>query len=213
MITKTVNLYQFDELSPKAKERARDWWRESEAQDFGAHGDIYEPIETAAKILGIEFKTHAVPLHGGGTRYESDIYWTLHVQGAGASFNATYSYAKGSAKAIRAEFGTDKTLYAIADDLADIQKRYAYRVAAVISSDSRYHSTDVECEIDGARVITEREVSQADSDAMRDVFKRFARWMYETIDEDYNSRMEDDYVDDSIKANEYTFTVDGKRED
>jgi len=34
--TKTITLYEFDELSDKAKERARDWYRESEAHFFDA---------------------------------------------------------------------------------------------------------------------------------------------------------------------------------
>ena len=53
MTTKTINLFTFDELSDKAKEHAREWWRECEAQDFGGHGELNEPIETAAKLLGI----------------------------------------------------------------------------------------------------------------------------------------------------------------
>lgn len=199
MTTKTVNLYTFDELSDKAKERARDWWRELEAQDFGGFDEINEPIETAAKILGIELRTHPVRLHGGGTRYESDIYWTLHVQGAGASFNAFYRYAKGSSKAIRAEFGTDTKLHAIADDLAELQKRNGYRLEATISSDHRGHFLSVDAD-------------KCESE-LKEIFDSFAHWMYKLIDAEYEYRMSDENVDDSIRANEYTFTDEGRRED
>jgi len=145
MTTKTINLYQFDELSDKAKERARDWWRQCEASEFGAHGDLMEAPETAAKIIGIEFKTHGVRLMGGGTRYEPNVWWQLDGQGCGASFDASYSYAKGAGKAIRAEFGTDAELWRIADNLTAIQKRHGYGLRALLTSDSRYgHGLDIE---------------------------------------------------------------------
>lgn len=214
MITKTINLYTFDELSDKAKEKAREWWRESEAQDFGSGGELNEPIETAAKLLGIELKTRDVKLMGGGTRQEPCVWWTLHVQGAGASFDATYSYAKGSAKAIRAEFGTDTTLHAIADGLAAIQKKYGYMLRASIKSDSRGHFLEADLELDRARfnISPYRSIADADDEAMRELFRDFAQWIYKYIDAEWDYRMSDESADDSMKANEDTFTVNGKWE-
>jgi hypothetical protein len=214
MITKTIKLYTFAELSDDAKEKAREWWREGEGQDFGSFGELNEPVETAAKLLGIELRTRDIKLMGGGTRQEPCVWWTLHVQGAGASFDATYSYAKGSTKAIRAEFGTDATLHAIADGLAAIRKRYGYMLQAVIKSDTRGHFLDVELELDrsGFQLGHHRSIADADDEAMRELFRDFARWIYKYIDAEYDSRMEDEYVDDAIKANEYTFTANGKRE-
>lgn len=203
MKTKTVNLYTFDELSDKAKEKAREWWREAESELFDPLEN--DAIETAAKILGIEFKPYSVTLYGGGTRAKPSIWWTLHVQGAGASFDGTYRYAKGSAKAIKAEFGTDEVLHGIARDLAELEREHGYRVSATIKADSRYHSLDVECDPYDYEGTTARE--------LHDIFQRFARWIYKTIDGEYSSRMEDEYVDDAILANEYTFLENGTRED
>lgn len=203
MTTKTINLYTFDELAEDAKERARQWWRDCEAQEFGRHGELNEPIETAARILGITLKTHDAPLMSGKTRQEPGVWWTLHVQGAGASFDGTYSYAKGSSKAIRAEFGTDAALHAIADGLTEIQKKHGYQLTARIHSNSNYgHSLDVE--IDRANDAEE---------TMRELFRDFARWIYKYIDAEYDYRMENENVDDAMRANEYTFLVNGKRED
>lgn len=205
MITKTVNLYTFDELSDKAKERARDWWRQSEGELF-ADTLEYEPIETAAKLLGIEFKTRDVKLMGGGTRAQLCIWWTLHVQGAGASYDATYHYARGSVKAIKAKFPTDTTLQRIAHELAETQRKYRYRITASITADSRYHSLDVEAQL------PEYDYEGTTTRELAEPLKSFADWIYRTIDAEYSARMEDEYVDDAIKANEYTFTADGKRE-
>lgn len=210
MITKTINLYTFDELTDDAKERARQWWRDCENQDFGGHGELNEPIETAARILGITLKTHDVPLMSGKSRQETCVWWTLHTQGAGASFDGTYSYATGSSKAIRAEFPQDKVLHEIADGLAEIQKRYAYKVTALIKADSRGHFLDVEFGLDS---VTPKDITCADDEAMREFLRDFARWIYKYIDAEYSYRMEDENVDDAMRANEYTFTANGKRED
>lgn len=214
MTTKTVNLYQFDELTNAAKEKAREWWRECEAQDFGAHGDLTEAYETAGKLLGIEFKQHAVPLHSGKTRYEPNIWWSLHVQGSGACFAGEYSYAKGSTKAIRSEFPTDVELNRIAKELASLQKKYNYGLTATISTSGReVHKYSMS--IDVTSTTTKRSFDEAskDCDALLELMRDFADWIYKGINEEYDYRMTDENVDDTIRANDYTFMENGKRED
>ncbi len=51
MKTKTIKLYQFDELSESAKEKARDWFRQSIDADFWS-----ECILEDAKNIGLEIK-------------------------------------------------------------------------------------------------------------------------------------------------------------
>ncbi len=41
----------------------------------------------------------------------------------------------------------------------------------------------------------------------------YADWIYSTLQKEYYWRMEDEQVDESILANEYTFDEDGNRED
>lgn len=50
-ITTTTNLYRFGELSDKAKEAARDWWREAEAQDPAWHEEHAGSIRAARKFI------------------------------------------------------------------------------------------------------------------------------------------------------------------
>lgn len=144
-----VQLYKFDELSDKAKETARQWWRDLESADFGGHGELWEPAQTAAQILGITFDDRAVPLHGGGTRIEPKIWYSgFWSQGDGASWEGRYEYAKGCAKKIRAEFGDDPKLYAIADELTAIQKANGYRLTArVKTSGQEVHDGAMDIEV------------------------------------------------------------------
>lgn len=211
MKTKTVNLYQFDELSDTAKEKARQWWRECESQEFGSFGELTESAETAAKLLGIEFGRHDIPLHGGGQRREPKVWWQLHVQGSGASFEGDYGYARGSAQNIRKEFPTDTTLHAIADGLQRIQKRYAYKIEARIQTNSREvhkYAMSVDAVLPNANMLGEN-----DENALLELMRDFADWIYKNISDEWDYRMADENVDDSMRANEYYFTEDGQRDD
>lgn len=209
MTTKTINLYEFSELSDAAKKKAREWWRDCERSDFGAHGELTEPAETAGKLLGITFAT------GGGSRYEPKIYWDIGcTQGSGASFEGSYEYVKGAEKALRAEFGGDsgETLARIARNLQALQRRYRYHLTAKITTSGNYtheYAMDVEvCDASGNEID-----SQDDAREVLELMRDFARWIHAGILVEYESRMTDEYVDDAITANEYTFTESGERED
>lgn len=219
MRTIEVKLYQFDELpTDKAKERARDWFRECEAQDFGAHGELWERAETAAKLLGITFDTEQVPLMSGKTRCEPHIMYSgFSSQGDGASFTGDYEYRKGASKAVRKEFGEDADLYRIADALTVLQAANGYRLHARIKqgeySGHYVHSHTMSADVvkRNPRNGDEDEASDETAEALLDLMRNFADWIYDGIKKEYYYRMEDENVDESIRANEYEFTVDGKR--
>jgi len=198
-------VYTFDELSDEAKEKAREWMRELEATDFDP---CYEPYETAAGILGIEFD------YSG--RREPDIRWSgFCSQGSGASFVGSYSHAADSPAKIRAEFTTETRLHEIADILTALQVGYRLECghwihARITQSGRGVHEmtmditatdseTGDEFDYDGehVKIITE---------AMRD----FARWIYESLEQEYDYRQSDEAIDETIRANEYEFDEDGE---
>lgn len=214
-ITQTV--YTFDELSPKAKERARDWWRQLEHQDFEA---CFEAAETAAKLMGISF----------GTRpYSSapSIYWSgFCSQGDGASFVGEYEYNLNCARKIRQEFPTDETLHKIVDALVALQKPHSFKLTASIErSSSNYcheYTMQVAVYVPEEDPPFEAEIVQTtivEIDGLPDdvevtlleIMRNFARWIYRGIEAEYDYQMSDECVDDTLEANEYTFTEDGER--
>lgn len=204
---KTV--YSFDELSDDAKETARTWWRDSEAQDWNDSEFVIDDAKRVAAILGIEFSTSTVNLMGGGTRQKPCVYWSgFWSQGDGACFEGSYSYAKGSRKAIREYAPQDKTLHAIADSLAEVQKRNFYQLAAYMKHRGFYYHSgcmvvDVEDSRDSYRDIGDAE--ETVKQAMRD----FADWIYDQLESAYEYSMSDDNVDEAIRANEYEFDDSG----
>jgi len=211
MKTVQVNLYEFDELSDAAKEKAREWWRECESQDFGAHGELFEDTERIAEILGITFDRHDVPLMGGSKRSELNIWWQLHVQGSGVSFSGRYEYQKGCSEKMRQYAPQDKELQRIASELQKIQKKYGYKLTAKISASGREvhkYAMDLEAFRDNGDYADIQDASD-----LLVLMRDFADWIYNMLQQEYEYRMSDENVDESIRANEYTFRENGKRSD
>lgn len=213
-VTKTIQLFTFDELSDEAKEKAREWWRESEDSPY-EFGDGYDDFITMAGHLGIEFSQRPVRLMGGGTRYDPEIYWSgFWNQGDGACFVGSYSYAKGAAKAIQqATGGTEQELIRIAERLQAVQSKAFYRLGAEIT---RGHLSNHYSHSGTMAVETYKDSGWPSDEAeaeIRDCMRAFADWIYDQLRADYEFRMSDENVDESIRINEYTFRLDGTRED
>lgn len=205
MRTIEVKVYKFDELSDKAKERARDWWLQCEmSEDWWR--DVYADVDETAKFIGIEMDRKPVKLMGGGTRYDPCIWFNgFSSQGDGACFEGTYSYAKGSVKKIRDEFPTDTTLHGIVDGLYELQRKRGFKVSARVDHTGHYyHSGCTSFEVDGLK-----EDDQAGYDELKTLLRDFMDWIYKNLEDDHDYRTDDEYVDDAITANEYEFDESG----
>lgn len=195
----TTKVYQYSELSDSAKERARDWYR-SIPDDFYSESVIEDAMNIAA-ILGIEIATR-------GARQEPCVYWSgFSSQGDGACFEGWYSYKKGSAKAIRAYAPQDKTLHHIADELQAWQRVNFYRLQAKMQHRGHYyHSGCVTVDVHDC----EFEWRAVPEEGIRDLMRQFADWIYCRLEKEYEYQTSDESVDESIEANEYEFTAEGK---
>jgi hypothetical protein len=146
-VTETKTLFKFDELSPEAQEKAIEAYRAGDL-DYEWYDGVYQNVEDAAKILGIELGQKPVKLMNGDTRYNPAIYFSgFWNQGDGACFEGSYSYAKGAVKAIKDEFPTDEKLHRIAADLQAVQAKEFYQLAATVTHNDRYYhynSVDIE---------------------------------------------------------------------
>jgi len=218
-ITETV--YQYGELSDAAKSKARDWFRELEAQDFGSHGELYEDFEICAERLGIEFDRRDVPLMGGGKRSEPCIFWSgFCSQGDGACFEGRYTYRKASTKAVKDHAPKDKELQRIAIELSKLQRKHGRRLAAKVKHQGHYnhaYCTEIDTWYDhpktGLACLSWERVPNApdDAKALEQLLRDFMNWMYRQLEAEYNYRTGDEAVVEGIEANEYEFSVDGKR--
>lgn len=197
-------VYQFDELSDRAKERARDWFRMSrDESDFWA---VLEDFGRIVDILGLTLDTHQVQLMGGGTRYDPNIWYQVgYVQSDYAAFDGDYRYKTQAAKKLKAYAPQDEELAAIADALQEVQKRNMYGLTATIKN-HHYYGLTVEVEHSSGR-----EVSSEDEATVKEAFRDLAQWLYQTLRTEDEYQSSEEVVDDNIRANEYTFDEDGDR--
>ena len=207
-IVKTT-VYELKELSGAARERARAWYRES-CLDYDWHEFVYEDFETVCGLLGVTLRTSPVRLMGGGTRQKPHIYYSgFWSQGDGASFEGTYAYTRGAARAVRAHAPKDAELHAIADALADIQRPNFYQLGADIRQSGRYcHEYTMAIHVERDSPNWQDMTGDADTtviEALRDL----ARWLHRQLELEYNYLTSDEAVDETIGANDWTFTADG----
>ena len=206
-----VPVYEIGELSDKAKEKARAWYREH-CMDFDWYDFVFEDFGTICGLIGIDLSTSTVRLMGGGTRDEPKIYFRgFWSQGDGASFEGVYRYACGGSGKLRNHAPKDAELHAIADALQDIQKRNFYQLVAGIRQQGRYcheFTMAVEVERDSGNY---QDMTADAEDVLTEAFRDLARWLYRRLREEYEHLTSDAAIDESIAANEWTFTEAGVR--
>jgi hypothetical protein len=208
--TITSTVYTFDELSDRAKDKARAWFREGDSD--ADTSCTYEDAAQCAEILGIDLRTRAAKLYGGGTRMDPCIYYSgFSSQGDGACFEGSYSYAKGASKAIRAHAGTDTELHRIADALQELQRKHFYGLEARMAhSGHYYHSGCMTVDVTEDR--TGNDAPEEAREELTQLMRDFADWIYKQLESEYDWRNADAQVDESILANECTFDAEGRRE-
>lgn len=207
----TQRLYEYGELSEGAKAKARDWFRGLEASDVDLSA-VIEDAERICAIVGIELRRHTVPLMGGSTREEPNIWYSgFGSQGDGACFEGVYQYRKGSARQIRAYAPQDATLQAIADDLAALQRAHGYRITATLQKTDHHYCHPYTVSVD-AWIADEAAPSALETE-LAEILRRLMQWIYEALEAEYEYRLSDEAIAETIEANEYEFTEDGKRAD
>ena len=232
VIEKTI--YQFDELSDRAKERARDWFREGNGQDEW-WDSTYEDVAHIADILGIDIRQKPVKLMNSSTRYNPAIYFSgFSSQGDGACFEGRYSYpgrctldphslktkrdknGKPPNKLLGEYLGGDdkqtKAIYEIADSLQDLQRRHFYGLSAQVAHYDRYcHSFSTEISVYKTVGDLDLDISEDVIEALRDCLRNFMDWIYRQLEVEWDYMNSDEVVDENILANEYEFDEDGNR--
>ena len=135
-------------------------------------------------------------------------FWS---QGDGASYEGSYTYARGAARAVRAHAPKDAELHAIADALAGVQRPNFYQLGADIRQSGRYcHEYTMAIHVERDSPAWQDMTDGADT-AVIEALRDLARWLYRQLELEYNYLTSDEAVDETIYANEWTFTADGHR--
>ena len=205
-----TTVYTIEELSDPAKESVRAWYREI-CLDYEWYDFVYEDFGTICGILGIALRTSPVRLYGGGTREKPHLFWTgFSSQGDGASFEGAYSHARDAAKGIRAHAPRDEELHRIADELQAAQRRNFWQLHTSIRTRGNYcheYTMAIAVERDSP---TWQPVTDGAEDTVIEALRDLARWLYRHLRQEYEHLTSDAAIDETVAANEWTFTAGGE---
>jgi hypothetical protein len=209
MRQETIQVFQFDELSDSAKERARHWYRNVSRDDNFYSEFVYEHAAELADILGIDLRQTRKTKKDGSHTYEPTIYYSgFWSQGDGACYEGTYKYKKGALKAMRETVPNDAELIRIAKGLQDVQKRHFYKLEAKCAQRGFYnHSGCMTVDVSHSEDMY-RDIGEAESDVAQ-LLRDFADWIYKQLEKAYEWENSDGQVIETIRANEYEFTENG----
>jgi hypothetical protein len=183
-VIKEYNVYSFNELSDKAKQRARNWY--SEGLEFNDEF-VLEDAKEVAKLMGINIS--------------SVQYSGFSSQGDGLCFIGKYSPVEKMARKVKEYAPLDQKLQDIALLLelsrpltAVIERKYYNSFNMEITcynGDDEKHSKEVEL--------------------LETALNSFATWIYRSLEKEYEYQNSNEAIDETILANEYEFLENGDR--
>ena len=218
----TRTLYYFDELSDSAQNTARDWYR-SGGLDYEWWDSIYESAVDAAKYLGITINEKTQTSIGGYTpkgKWDANketrstktcIYFSgFSSQGDGACFYGTWHAADmRPLKELKADFATDKELWRIHTHLADFAEDYP--LASCTSTRSTCHYSHERSTNLDAILGEDIDYNEKTHKPLEECLVEFMQWIYKRLEAEDDYLNSNESVDETIRANEYEFTEEGKR--
>lgn len=183
-----TEIFQFDELSDGAKEKARDWYREASSGDnYFSEYIIEEAQGEIGRALGFNIQ------HVWFSGFAS--------QGGGACIIGTWRAADVNARALQRYAPADKELARIRKAMRAFARSHRNNSANITHRDRYYHAHSVDIEADH------------DTEASAEIARDFMNWIYRQLEAEYTYQYYGEGLDENIRANEYTFTAAGKRFD
>ncbi len=193
METAEITIYKFKELSEESKETARNWWKE--AFDENDSDNVTQPMKDKLEDIGLP---------------SEDIRWRLsNCQGDGVAFYGSvdveeYLIANKLKTKFRKLFDKDKDLLI---SNVEINKSSSFHMYDHHNTMSISYNEDFHGGYDNpSREQALEDFTDHLQDHIKELSKEFAKLGYEEIE--YITS--DEVVDESLTANDYNFTEDGK---
>ena len=213
-----TKVYTFDELNDAAKEVAREWWRRGQDGDNSFSEYVIEDAETCGEFIGIEIDKRAVKLCGGGTSQSPAVFFSgFSSQGDGACFEGSWRASDVKPGKLQEHAPQDKELHRIAGEFERLAMEFP-QASFTVKHSGRYshkYCTDFTVDITGDNEVAlnecgETAANQAEKDLI-EAARDFMQWIYDSLEKEWTWQNADEQVDDNIRANEYTFTEDGRQ--
>ena len=205
--TITTTVHELDELTPAARERARQWYRDNVLDDWW--DGVYEDFAIIAGILGLTLKEHTRRGPRGASTTDPAIWFSGFSQGDGASFEGTWCYSEGAQAALRGHAPQDEALHDIAQRLHDVQHANGCQLVARINTAGRHcHEYTMRFDVERGDP-AETDPTEDAENLVVEAFRDLARWLYRHLKDDYEAHTADDAVDDAIRINDWMFGPSG----
>lgn len=198
MKTKTYNTYSFAELSGPAREKAI----EDHRQYIGEQWDGECTIEDAKQMLVFAGFTVKDILYSG--------FWS---QGDGACFTGSWQASKVSAAQMRDNAPVDAELHRVADGLAVLAAKFPHSSFTVRQFGRYLHEYCTEFIFslvdENGDELPDSVVGDGEKD-LTTLARDAMRWIYRGLEKEYDYQTAEAQVIESIEANGYEFTANGK---
>lgn len=201
MRIKQIEVFQYEKLEEKAKEKARNWYRDVSYDDNFWADCVVDDAKEIAKLMGWSV---------------DKIYWTgFNAQEDGACFVGSMGYAKGCTKRVKAYAPRDTELHRIAKAWYDLQRKNFYAIRASVKHSGHYYhefctSFNVEDTRDNYGYWPENHAKEI-QDEVQSIARDFMQWIYNQLEREYRYQTSDEVIEENIIAHEYEFDIEGNR--
>jgi len=193
---KRTKVYLFRELSENAQQKALEKLWEINVDSEFWYECIIEDAKEVGKLMGIDINN----IYFSG-------FWN---QGDGACFEGNYEYRKNSAKLVQNYAPKDTELHRIAKELQRIQKRCFYQLYAIVKHRGHYsHKYCTEFTVQWNYDYYKKLPENVEDDLV-ETLRDFMDWIYDQLRKNYEYFTSKKSIIETIEANEYEFTEDGK---
>jgi hypothetical protein len=205
--TKTITLYQYDELpTDEAKEKAREWFMSGDAPDLQFTCDNF--LEVCNRI-GLELETRKYSPQGA----KSIWYQISGSQSDFATFEGSFQPKKGALSQIKDEYPQDEKLHSIAERVeALLESNPECEARLTTTHRSRKVSVEIVAGVDDDPVDYDQNCFALENE-VEDIVKDLQEWFFKELQDDWSHQLSQEHVEENIRINNYTFREDGRRED
>jgi hypothetical protein len=197
MKTVELELYKFEELPEDVQAKLIEKNYDINVDDHYWYEYVFEDAKEIGSLMGIDIK---------------DIYFSLHVQGSGATFNGSYYYQKGSVKKVTSHAPLDEELHRIVKSLALLQRKFFYGLYATIEHSGHYNH-----ERCNTITVDHHDSYHYDSDNMNEVedeltelLRDYMVWIYNRLQKEYDYYTSEEQIKDQLICMEYDYTKNGR---
>lgn len=203
MRTIEIKVYQYDELTDEAKQKAREWYTSSVTDDAAWYEDAIEFIVDIGKTVGITIDSRRGYRHNLSFDLNRNHYVT---------FDGFYRYEKGWREAVRKEWGKD-AFTKDAGDITALQFFQDFSAQEWALQAPQFWGVGCNCK-SGNRGEQYSDVSSYFFDNAPDaeahaLILMFCDWAWNTLNRELEWLTEDTQLEEAIRVNEYEFDEEG----